>query len=152
NDTFPDPATVLLHAKGPGTLLWQRRRRDPDFLTLRLGTVTRPSLKRIEDHARETNHRAVHWRLADVPYGLEMTDQGVVGVSGPGRAPRDLACWAVAQAAVLHSPRDLRIVVLTTEEHAESWNWVRWLPHLASGRPGSPVAIGNDPESTAHRV
>ncbi|MFJ4437790.1 FtsK/SpoIIIE domain-containing protein [Streptomyces sp. NPDC088923] len=152
NDTFPDPATVLLHAKGPGTLLWQRRRRDPDFLTLRLGTVTRPSLKRIEDHARETNHRAVHWRLADVPYGLEMTDQGVVGLSGPGRAPRDLACWAVAQAAVLHSPRDLRIVVLTTKEHAESWNWVRWLPHLDSGRPGSPVAIGNDPESTAHRV
>jgi S-DNA-T family DNA segregation ATPase FtsK/SpoIIIE len=150
--TFPDPATVLLTATGPGSLLWQRRRRDPDHLTVRLGTVTRPSLKRIDDHARENNHRQVHWRLADVPYGLELTDLGVAGIAGPGGAPRALACWAVAQAAVLHSPRDLRIVVLTGEEHAGAWDWVRWLPHLATGRPGGPVAIGNDPESTAHRV
>ncbi|MEU1300122.1 FtsK/SpoIIIE domain-containing protein [Streptomyces shenzhenensis] len=153
NLTFPDPATVLLTATGPGGLLWQRRRRDPDHLTLRLGTVTRPSLKRIDDHAREANHRQVHWRLADVPYGLELADLGVAGMAGPGGLPRTLACWAVAQAAVLHSPRDLRFVVLTTEEHAAEWNWVRWLPHLGSGRPGSSlVAVGNDPESTAHRV
>ncbi|WP_320784300.1 FtsK/SpoIIIE domain-containing protein [Streptomyces sp. CRN 30] len=152
NVTFPDPATVLLTATGPGSLLWQRRRRDPDHLTLRLGTTTRPSLKRIDDHARENNHRQVHWRIADVPYGLEMADLGVAGVAGPGGTPRAMACWAVAQAAVLHSPRDLRVVVLTSEEHAEAWNWVRWLPHLVTGRPGSPVAVGNDPESTAHRV
>ncbi|MFE0733196.1 FtsK/SpoIIIE domain-containing protein [Streptomyces antibioticus] len=152
NVTFPDPATVLLTATGPGGLLWQRRRRDPDHLTLRLGTVARPSLKRIDDHARDSNHRTVHWRLADVPYGLDLVDQGVVGVAGPGGTPRDVARWAVAQAAVLHSPRDLRIVVLTSEGHAADWNWVRWLPHLASGRPGSTIAVGNDPESTAHRV
>ncbi|WP_445527958.1 FtsK/SpoIIIE domain-containing protein [Streptomyces cyslabdanicus] len=152
NVTFPDPATVLLTATGPGSLLWQRRRRDPDHLTLRLGTVTRPSLKRIDDHAREANHRQVHWRLADVPFGVELADYGVVGVSGPGDTPRTVACWAVAQAAVLHSPRDLRIVVLTSDEHADAWSWVRWLPHLRPGRPGSVIALGNDPESTAHRV
>ncbi|MEU6348470.1 FtsK/SpoIIIE domain-containing protein [Streptomyces sp. NPDC047072] len=152
NATFPDPATVLLTATGPGSLLWQRRRRDPDHLTLRLGTVTRPSLKRIDDQARESNHRQVHWRLADAPLGVELADLGVVGVSGPGDTPRTVACWAVAQAAVLHSPRDLRIVVLTGEEHAAAWSWVRWLPHLRPGRPGSVVALGNDPESTAHRV
>ncbi|MFJ9341921.1 FtsK/SpoIIIE domain-containing protein [Streptomyces sp. NPDC101733] len=152
-DTFPDPASLLLTASGPGKGLWQRRRRDPDHLTLRMGTLTRPSLKRIDDGARESNHRQVHWRIADAPFGIELAEHGVVGVSGPGAAPRSLACWAVAQAAVLHSPRDLRIVVLTDREHADAWNWVRWLPHLRSGRPGAAVvSLGNDPESTAHRV
>ncbi|MFF7361957.1 FtsK/SpoIIIE domain-containing protein [Streptomyces sp. NPDC008125] len=152
-DTFPDPASVLLTASGPGKGLWQRRRRDPDHLTLRVGTLTRPSLKRIDDGARDANHRQVHWRIADAPFGIELAEHGVVGISGPGAAPRALAAWAVAQAAVLHSPRDLRIVVLTDREHAEAWNWVRWLPHLRSTRPGAAVvSLGNDPESTAHRV
>ncbi|WP_438696149.1 FtsK/SpoIIIE domain-containing protein, partial [Streptomyces alkaliphilus] len=152
NRAFPDPAALLLHASGPGRQLWERRRRDPDHLVLRLGTVTRASLKRIEDQARESHHRNVHWRLADVPYGVEVAECGVVGFTGSGDGPRALARWAVAQSAVLHSPRDLRIVVLTTDEHAESWGWVRWLPHLRGLAPEAVVALGNDPESTAHRV
>ncbi|WP_312847853.1 FtsK/SpoIIIE domain-containing protein [Streptomyces sp. WAC06614] len=152
-EAFPDPASLRLTATGPGKGLWQRRRRDPDHLTLRLGTLTRPSLKRIDDSAREANRREVYWRLADVPFGVELAQHGVVGISGSGTTPRRLACWAVAQAAVLHSPRDLRIVVLTDDEHAEAWNWVRWLPHLRTGRPGGAVvSLGNDPETTAHRV
>ncbi|MFF0220147.1 FtsK/SpoIIIE domain-containing protein [Streptomyces vinaceus] len=152
-ESFPDPASLRLTAAGPGRGLWQRRRRDPDHLTLRLGTLTRASLKRIDDGAREANRRKVHWRLADVPFGVELALHGVVGISGGGAAPRRLACWAVAQAAVLHSPRDLRIVVLTDDEHAEAWNWVRWLPHLRGGRPGGAVvSLGNDPETIAHRV
>ncbi|MEU3711027.1 FtsK/SpoIIIE domain-containing protein [Streptomyces catenulae] len=152
NATFPDPATVLLTATGPSGSLWERRRRDPDRLTVRLGTLTRPSLRRIEDQARDANHRSVHWRLADVPYGLEMADLGVVGLAGPGATTRAIAAWTVAQSAVLHSPRDLRIVVLTSDENAEAWSWVRWLPHLDTGRGTSVVALGNDPESTAHRI
>lgn len=153
NTTFPDPAAVLLTAKGPGLGLWQRRRRDPDHLTLRLGTLTRPSLKRIDDMAREAHYRQVNWRLAEVPFGLEMTSFGVVGIAGPAGVPRRVACWAVAQTAVLHSPRDVRVVVLTEDENAETWQWVRWLPHLRPGRPDAAlVAIGTDLESTAHRV
>ncbi|WP_052847684.1 FtsK/SpoIIIE domain-containing protein [Streptomyces avicenniae] len=154
--TFPDPAAALLTATGPGHQLWERRRHHPDYLTLRLGTVTRASLKEITDAAREANHRSVHWRLADVPIGAELPELGVVGITGQGPVPRAVARWAVAQAAVLHSPRDLRIVVLTDAEHADDWSWTRWLPHLRPGRSaaaGAPViSLGNDPESTAHRV
>ncbi|WP_331771959.1 FtsK/SpoIIIE domain-containing protein (plasmid) [Embleya sp. NBC_00888] len=153
NTTFPDPAAVLLTATGPGLGLWQRRRRDTDHMTIRLGTLTRASLKRIDDQARETHYRQVNWRLADVPFGVEMADFGVLGISGPGAAPRRIASWAVIQTAVLHSPRDVRIVVLTEDEHADAWQWVRWLPHLRPGRAGAAVVgLGTDPESTAHRV
>ncbi|WP_436775313.1 FtsK/SpoIIIE domain-containing protein [Yinghuangia sp. YIM S09857] len=153
NATFPDPAALSLIAAGPGLGLWQRRRRDSDHLTIRLGTLTRASLKRIDDQARENHYRQVNWRLADVPFGIELADFGLVGIAGPGGMPRRVARWVVAQAAVLHSPRDVRIVIITEDEHAGDWQWTRWLPHLRPGRPDAAVvALGTDPESTAHRV
>ncbi|RBM20457.1 hypothetical protein DEH69_08395 [Streptomyces sp. PT12] len=156
NTASPDPAAALLTATGPGHQLWERRRHHGDYLTLRLGTVTRASLKRITDQARESNHRTVHWRLADVPIGVELPMLGVIGLTGTDRTTRAVARWAVAQSAVLHSPRDLRVVILTDEEHIAEWAWTRWLTHLRPTRPGAAgaplVALGTDPESTAKRV
>ncbi|GAA3859226.1 FtsK/SpoIIIE domain-containing protein [Streptomyces sedi] len=155
NTASPDPAAVLQIARGPGHQLWERRRPHGDYLTLRLGTVTRASLKRISDQARESNHRSVNWRLADVPVGAELPLLGVLGMTGNERTVRAVARWAVAQSAVLHSPRDLRIVVLTDEEHTAEWAWVRWLRHLRPVRPGarSPlVSFGRDQTSTTRRV
>ncbi|GAB2896658.1 FtsK/SpoIIIE domain-containing protein [Streptomyces mayteni] len=155
NEASPDPAAVQLTATGPGRQLWERRRHHGDYLTLRLGTVARASLKKISDQARETNHRQVHWRLADVPLGAEIRQLGVLGLTGTSTTARAVARWAVAQAAVLHSPRDLRIVILTDEQHVDDWAWVRWLPHLRPARSGTGaplIALGNDPESTSRRV
>ncbi|MEW2521101.1 FtsK/SpoIIIE domain-containing protein [Actinacidiphila alni] len=152
-DTGPDPAAVGLIATGPGSRLWERRRRDPDHLVLRVGTVDMPSVKAVEDPAQDENHRTVRWNLPDIPIGVELAELGVVGVAG-GTAPvQALARWCVAQAAVLHSPRDLRIVVLTEPSRAQEWGWTRWLPHLRPAQQGGPVvSIGNDPESVANRV
>ncbi|WP_433224026.1 FtsK/SpoIIIE domain-containing protein [Dactylosporangium sp. CS-047395] len=151
--TGPDPATVGLIATGPGARLWERRRRDPDHLLLRLGTVDVPSVKEIDDPARDENHRTVRWTIRDVPVGLELPEIGVLGVVGPAEPVQALTRWFVAQSAVLHSPRDVRVVVLTTPERSEGWGWVRWLPHLRpAGGGGAHAAIGNDPESIANRV
>ncbi|MDT0270068.1 FtsK/SpoIIIE domain-containing protein [Streptomyces sp. DSM 44915] len=156
NTASPDPAAVLLTARGPGHQLWERRRHHGDYLTLRLGVVSRASLKRISDQARESNHRQVHWRLADVPIGAELPMLGVIGLTGDQDTVRAVARWAVIQSAVLHSPRDLRIVVLTDEEHRADWAWVRWLQHLRPARrqgPATPlVALGADPASVNQRV
>ncbi|MEV0533825.1 FtsK/SpoIIIE domain-containing protein [Kitasatospora sp. NPDC050463] len=149
----PDPATVGLTAVGPGSRLWERRRRDPDHLVLRLGTVDQPSVKELDDPARDENHRAVRWNIPDVPIGVEVAEHGVVGVAGTEEPVQALARWLVAQSAVLHSPRDLRVVVLSDQARADGWAWVRWLPHLRPAAPGGPlVSIGNDPESTANRI
>ncbi|MEV5411068.1 FtsK/SpoIIIE domain-containing protein [Thermopolyspora sp. NPDC052614] len=169
----PDPATVALTACGPGSRLWERRRADPDHLMLRLGTVDQPSMKELEDPSRDENHRTIRWTIPEVPIGVEVPEHGVVGVAGTPAAVQALARWMVTQAAVLHSPRDVRIVVLTDPARAEGWQWARWLPHLrpwsaggsagvsgggsASGSPsgyagGPVVCVGNDPESVANRV
>lgn len=153
NITGPDPATVGLTACGPGGRLWERRRTDADHLLLRLGTVDQPSVKEIDDPSRDENHSAVRWNIPEVPIGVEIPEHGVLGVAGSRAHVQALARWLVAQTAVLHSPRDVRLVVLTEPSRAEEWQWVRWLPHLRAAVPGGPVlAVGNDPESVANRV
>lgn len=155
-ESAPDPAVAGLWAVGPGRRLWERRRGDPDHLALRLGTAPQPSLLGIDDTAREDNHTAVHWTIPDAPVGVDLVESGVVGLAGATGPVQALARWMTAQAAVLHTPRDLRIVVLTDKAAEDSWHWARWLPHSRDGLPGirggAVTLIGNDPETVANRV
>ncbi|MCL8011506.1 FtsK/SpoIIIE domain-containing protein [Streptomyces sp. AS02] len=155
-ESAPDPATAGLWGVGPGRRLWERRRGDPDHLALRLGTASQPSLLGIDDAAREDNHTAVHWTIPDAPVSVDLEHCGVVGLAGETGPVQALARWMAAQAAVLHTPRDLRIVVLTDKASEESWDWARWLPHSRDGLPGARggavTLIGNDPETVANRV
>ena len=158
----PDPALVLQTATGPGRRLWERRRRDADHLILRLGTVDQPSVVEVDDLERQDPNRPGsaedgHWTVPAIPTAVALTDRGVVGLAGPPARVRRLCSWLLAQIAVLHSPRDVRIVVLTESGAAADWEWVRWLPHARAlaGDPdpsGPPALIGNDPETVAHRV
>ncbi|MFI9232013.1 MULTISPECIES: FtsK/SpoIIIE domain-containing protein [Streptomyces] len=156
----PDPAAAGMWAVGPGARLWERRRGHPDHLLLRVGTVRQASLLTIEDASREDNHRSVNWQIPDMPIGVDLCGDGVVGISGETDAARALARWTVAQAAILHSPRDVRITVLTDAAGAPAWEWVRWLPHARPGEGGvaappsggPTVTVGNDPETVANRV
>ncbi|WP_246203720.1 FtsK/SpoIIIE domain-containing protein [Streptomyces tailanensis] len=155
-ESAPDPAVAGLWAVGPGRRLWERRRGDPDHLALRLGTAPQPSLLGIDDTAREDNHTAVHWTIPDAPVSVDLVDSGVVGLAGAPGPVQALARWMTAQAAILHTPRDLRIVVLTDKGSEDSWHWARWLPHSRDGLPGTRggavTLIGNDPETVANRV
>ncbi|MDL4776124.1 FtsK/SpoIIIE domain-containing protein [Actinomadura xylanilytica] len=162
----PDPAEVLLTATGPRRRLWERRLTDPDVLHLRLGLADLPA--RIELAGNDGDGAAGRGggaerggagpieipRARQVPVALPLPELGVIGLTGPRPASRGLARWLVAQAAALHSPRDLAIVVLSADPEAgEAWNWVRWLPHCAPREGEECTAlVGTDPESVAHRV
>ncbi|WP_245666343.1 FtsK/SpoIIIE domain-containing protein [Actinomadura latina] len=146
----PDPAEVLLTATGPRRRLWERRRDDADVLHLRVGLADLPARIELTGEPGDVPIPAAR----QVPVALPLGELGVIGLTGPRHASRGLARWLVAQAAVLHSPRDLAIVVLSAEQRAGTeWNWVRWLPHCAPREGEDCVAlVGTDPESAAHRV
>ena len=154
----PDPGTTLSIASGPRRRLWERRRTNPDYLLLRVGTAELPSAVELTDPEQDEHRRQVFWQLPDVPVTIPLPERGVVGVAGPGDAPRAIGRWLVAQAATMHSPNDLQIYVLTDSAGKASWEWTRWLPHC---RPGTGQAnagqncvalIGNDAESVATRI
>ena len=150
---FPDPAAAGSIASGPRRRLWERRRADPDYLVLRVGTADLPSGVELNDPEQDEHRRQVVWRIPDAPVTISLPSRGVIGVAGPGDIPRAAARWLVAQAAALHSPNDLRLCLLTDSSGKASWEWARWLPHCRPEAGGScAMLIGNDAESVATRI
>jgi DNA segregation ATPase FtsK/SpoIIIE, S-DNA-T family len=155
-DAAPDPAQVLLTATGPRRRLWERRAADPDALHLRIGLTSLPAQVELvpEKGAPRDAEMPPPPVARSVPATLPLPRLGVIGLAGPADASRGLARWLVAQAAALHSPRDLQIVVLAADPAAgQHWNWVRWLPHCAPRKGETCFAlVGSDPASAGMRV
>ncbi|MFF4499883.1 FtsK/SpoIIIE domain-containing protein [Streptomyces sp. NPDC001401] len=150
---FPDPAEVVLTAVGPRRRLWERRTTDADFLELRIGTADLPSEVVLQDPTKDEHRRQDPWTAYDVPVTVALREHDVLGIAGEGPAARAVARWAVAQAAVLHSPRDLQIHLLTTGGPGrDAWSWLRWLPHVRKKSGDIPASIGYGTESCARRV
>jgi DNA segregation ATPase FtsK/SpoIIIE, S-DNA-T family len=145
----PDPATVLVTALGPRRRLWERRRGDPDRLLLRLGLAKLPSAIEVTGGGKEQPAAPA---LRDVPVTVELLEIGVLGIAGARPSAVATARWLVAQAATLHSPKDLSIIVLSDDRGGADWDWLRWLPH---SRPESREYLsltGTSPEVTARRI
>ncbi|MDV5146099.1 FtsK/SpoIIIE domain-containing protein [Streptomyces sp. SBC-4] len=115
-DTWPDPATVLLTALGPGPRLWERAQDHAESLVVRLGTTDRAE-------------------LSGVPVTVGLREAGSLGLAGPADRLAGLARSVVAQLVALHSPADLEIVLISAdrnrslEERRRAWGWLGWLPH-----------------------
>ncbi|WP_326661653.1 FtsK/SpoIIIE domain-containing protein [Streptomyces sp. NBC_00385] len=115
--TWPDPASVLLTALGPGPRLWERDIAHPEALVVRLGTTDRAD-------------------LPAVPVTVGLREAGSLGLAGPRERLAGLARSTVAQLAALHSPADLEIVLISADrargadERRREWAWLGWLPHL----------------------
>ena len=149
----PDPAVVLTIASGPRRRLWERRRTDPDYLLLRVGTADLPSAVELADPTQDEHRRTVFWEVPDAPVAVPLRDRGVLGVAGPGDAPRSVGRWLVAQAATLHSPNDLQICVLTDSSGRSSLGVGQVAAALPARPTGRAVAlIGNDAETVAARI
>ncbi|MFE4017344.1 FtsK/SpoIIIE domain-containing protein, partial [Streptomyces sp. NPDC059101] len=150
---FPDPAEVVLTAVGPRRRLWERRTSDADFLELRIGTADLPSDVVLQDPTKDEHRRQEPWTAYDVPVTVPLRQHDVLGIAGEGPVARAVAQWAVAQAAVLHSPRDLQIHLLTTGGPGrDGWSWLRWLPHVRKKSGDTPASIGYGTETCARRV
>ncbi|SEG32437.1 DNA segregation ATPase FtsK/SpoIIIE, S-DNA-T family [Actinacidiphila yanglinensis] len=154
--SYPDAAEILLFATGPRRRLWERRLTDPDAMRLRIGVADMPADIELQPkgHRDEGAPPLEPPLVNDVPLPLPIPEIGVVGVAG--ERPRALATarWLVSQAAVLHSPRDLSIVVLSSAHDAEpSWSWAHWLPHLTPQQGQDCMAlIGTDQEAAGKRI
>ena len=74
------------------------------------------------------------------PVTVPLARLGVVAVVAPRpqmltSARSMVAAW-LASLAALHAPGDLRIAGLFPEEAAESWDWLKWLPHCRAIQGG----------------
>ncbi|WP_063797981.1 FtsK/SpoIIIE domain-containing protein [Streptomyces sp. 150FB] len=148
--SLPDPASLLQMASQPSERLWERRWQDGDFLSVRVGTTDLPSSVAVEDPTQDENRRTTVPTLHQVPVSVPMRRAGVAGVAGSGA--NRLAGWMAAQAASLHSPADLRIVVLAGPDGERDWSWARWLPHCQAQGEDAYALIGSTTDSLARRI
>ncbi|MFD5232558.1 FHA domain-containing protein [Streptomyces qaidamensis] len=125
-ETWPDPATLLLTALGPGPRLWERGPGHPEALAVRLGTA---------DRAAPDGSGL----LPAVPVTAGLREVGALGLAGPRARLAGLARAVLAQLTALHSPDTLEVVLIAAdrsrplEERTAEWSWLGWLPHV---RPG----------------
>jgi len=151
---FPDPPDIARRATGPAADLWERRLTDADALTLRVGWGDLPASARWamreggDDQLRGEAHSALgqHGVVRSAPATLSLPATPIVGVTGAAGDVDETARWLVVQAATLHSPRELNVVVAVGDARGDAWEWAAWLPHCrdadaADGSP-APVAIG----------
>lgn len=144
---YPDPASVLLFATGPRARLWERRRWDPDFLELRLGTSDLPSDVVVKDSTREQHEGPLRWTAPDVPVIVPLAPTAVLGVCGPSDQCLSTTSWLIAQVAALHSPTDASVWVFTDRDNAAAWEWTKWLPHARTSEDhprAARVALDED--------
>ncbi|WP_329368280.1 FtsK/SpoIIIE domain-containing protein [Streptomyces sp. NBC_00669] len=153
---YPDAAEILLFATGPRRRLWERRLTDPDAMRLRIGVADLPADIELQPKGNmpEGAPPLEVPLVYDVPLPLPFPEIGVIGVAGERARALATTRWLVSQAAVLHSPRDLSIVVLSSAPDAEqSWSWAHWLPHLAPQQGQDCVSlIGTDQEAAGRRI
>lgn len=145
----PDAANLLRIALGPSRRLWERAPDDLGALRLRAGTADLPArigIRRAGGPAGQIDPPAV----PDVPVTLSLRDAGVIGLAGDRSTMLGVARFLVAQIAGMHSPHDVRLVVISADPAGADWHWARWLPHL---RPVSEdchrlVGLGSAQAST----
>ncbi|MGN9836754.1 type VII secretion protein EccCa [Nonomuraea sp. H19] len=136
----PAPDTLWWVAMGPR--LWERRPRDDDFGTVRLGTGVQklavqlipPDSKPIEDLDALTagalrRFVRAHSTVAGLPVAVALNSFARIHLSGDPRAVRSLVRAVIAQLTSFHSPDDMRVLVCASKEWMPHWDWVKWLPH-----------------------
>ncbi len=145
-ETWPDPATLLLTALGPGPRLWERGPGHPETLTVRLGTT---------DRAAPDGSGL----LPAVPVTSDLREVGALGLAGPRDRLAGLARAVLAQLAALHSPDCLEIVLIAADpsrplaERTAEWSWLGWLPHLRPGHgQDCRLLLAHDHEQSTART
>ncbi|GHA15342.1 hypothetical protein GCM10010303_27040 [Streptomyces purpurascens] len=145
-ETWPDPATLLLTALGPGPRLWERGPGHPEALAVRLGTADRA----VPDGSG---------LLPAVPVTAGLREVGALGLAGPRARLGGLARALLAQLTALHSPDMLEIVLIAAdrsrplEERTAEWSWLGWLPHVRPGHgQDCRLLLAHDREQAAART
>ncbi|MFD8235900.1 FtsK/SpoIIIE domain-containing protein [Streptomyces sp. NPDC059696] len=145
-ETWPDPATLLLTALGPGPRLWERGPGHPEALAVRLGTA---------DRAAPDGSGL----LPAVPVTTGLREVGALGLAGPRARLTGLTRAVLAQLTALHSPDLLEIVLIAAdrsrplEERTDEWSWLGWLPHVRPGHgQDCRLLLAHDREQAAARV
>ncbi|MCD8104830.1 MAG: FHA domain-containing protein [Lachnospiraceae bacterium] len=145
NANYPPFPEVLSYAgdrTGAGEKLWERRKTDDDFLTLRIGKGSIPmkaqlrcAKRRFEmesDKLRDEMYALTEKEvfLDNVPILQDLQKDPVWGVTGDREMALQFARTMLMRLSFLYSYDELKIVFLAEPGELKQMEFVRCLPHL----------------------
>lgn len=141
NVLHPQPSALMSTTRDPKRL-WERRRRDSDFLDVRagLGTVPWFDIQLPDPESPMQPHDPILLAEADLirtscskveamPQTLPLRQAGSVAVIGDRAQGAALVRALLLQVAALHAPDDVGIAIAFPPDHAQDWAGVDLLPH-----------------------
>ena len=144
-ETYPDAETCGAFT-ADATMLWNRKRRHPDFLSLRVGLGDMPFQVQIsapkrgftlkDDELSERPERIAQSfsTMRNVPVCVDLLHHGVIGILTDGNKEQAIgvARMLVTQIVANHCYTDVKMGFLYRggQNTAPLWNYVRWLPHV----------------------
>lgn len=122
--------------------LWERAPGQKDFLRLRLGLGSLPLDAEVHYTPKKFTMDDDNLQdamvglgtepklISNVPISVSLTENTEVGIYGTDAAVDKMLRAMLLQAVALHSYDELKIMLITEENSAASWNFARCLPHL----------------------
>ena len=128
------------------TIVWSKEISDEEFLTVRLGIGERKSrlniLAPIEEFSLDDDNLKDELKkiaerpltLNDVPLTISFAQNRISSfiIDKNYQEKTNFINAVMFQLVALHSANDLKIVVLTNEQNAKNWDYIKYLQHLYS--------------------
>lgn len=139
-ETYPSLTNTLKFSTDK-TRLWERRKYDEDFLSVRLGSGEIPMIaekvyqpKKFElevDELLDEMYKVAEKpsTLTDVPIMMNLKSDFVTSLVGDHSRAIRLVGNLIAQLALTHAYDEIKVMVLCSAEEAEELSFVKYLPH-----------------------
>lgn len=142
NSDNPSLSRCVQVAEGPDRTLWDRRYRDTDFMTLRLGVGVVPAsihiraprqVLALDEDALANRPQEIVEKYSSVdacPITVNLGKYSTCGIVGDRSKSVLLGKNLLVQATTHHAYDDLRVVVLCDQDELDEWIFSKWLPHI----------------------
>ncbi|GEP37574.1 type VII secretion protein EccC [Nocardioides psychrotolerans] len=147
----PDPSSLPALA-AERSRIWEHSSSDARFLHVRYGLCAQPlalelvppesaPIDEVDPAAASALHRllVVHRLQPDLPASIDLRAFDGVDICGDEEEARALARAVICSATAFHSPENLLVAVLTSDQHLAHWDWIKWLPHAQSAEQSDAV-------------
>lgn len=156
---FHYPSPDVLAARIGSTRMWERGRGDGEhqkfgYVRIGLGVErSRRKYNQVELGALIDQEPACAQMVGDliaeqsyvrdIPRSLSLVDHPAWLCGGDIDAARASVRAMVMHAAFFHGPQDLGVAVITSEDRAAVWDWVKWLPHHRDETKSKPMTYAS---------
>ncbi|WP_341928074.1 type VII secretion protein EccCa, partial [Nocardioides psychrotolerans] len=147
----PDPSSLPALAE-ERSRIWEHSSTDAQFLHVRYGLCAQPlalelvppesaPIDEVDPAAASALHRllVVHRLQPDLPASIDLRAFDGVDICGDEEEARALARAIICSATAFHSPENLLVAVLASDQHLAHWDWIKWLPHAQSAEQSDAV-------------